>query len=179
MKITYKVKGDKKTLKNLNRYKHLSTTYIKENLKKSAETLNETAMENLNKKLGTGYTGKKWGHSDQQSIKDSAEISEAAYGEGKIEVTLTYRSPHAAVVEFGAIAGYPKPVHASQYGYKAWPIGKSQGGSPQFAKYFRVQPGYHYLDNASKSFRFLYSPNEGFRGLMSKALLKAGHIVGR
>ena len=102
------------------------------------------AMQNLQDSLGTGYTQQRWGHSDQQSIKDSKVITDIST---PIEARyrLAYTSNHAWIVEHGGIGS----VTSSG---KPFPIGKSNYGQPvAFRQSFKIQRGYHYLENAVNS----------------------------
>jgi len=168
--ITFKLKGQKKVNANINKWIIRNSNAVKRGLTKSANNLNQLAMENLNKKIGHGYTGIAWGHSNQQPIEDSKFISQpASEGDGST-ITLQYDSPHAAVVEFGGLS--TQGVPASAYGHKVWPIGASQGGGVILAPTFRVQPGYHYLQNAMQSITFTKSPGTSMRSIINNECLK-------
>jgi len=80
-------------------YNALSCFYGSE----SAEQLNKIAMDNLQGSLGGSWSKIKWGHSDTTPIGQSKEISPITYQGNILETTLSYSSPHAAVVEFGAV----------------------------------------------------------------------------
>ena len=97
------------------------------------------AMEHLESRI-------KWGHSvNSLSIKDSYDDSEVEETGKYFKRTVRYTSPHAWIVEHGGIGTIgPKPIGA-------YPIGAEQGGAVTFSKTFKLQEGYHYLENAVKS----------------------------
>jgi hypothetical protein len=106
-----------------------------------AERIDRVAMQNLTGSLGTSHTGIRWGHSQDISIRDSKVITDKSTPTRAV-VRLEYTSPHAWVVEHGGIG----KVTSSD---KPFPIGKSNFGQPvAFRQAFRIQRGYHFLENA-------------------------------
>jgi len=156
--LGYKLRNHKKIPNKLGRILTKSDSAVKKGLKDSAEYLDELAMEFLDKKLGTGIWGKKWGHSKDKPIADSKFISEVVDLGGAYEIQLAYTSKHAAVVEFGGLS--TSPIPASEYGREYWPIGASNAGNVVVrGRTFRVQQGYHYLQNSLDNINFARGPN--------------------
>ena len=177
--VSAKMKGHKMIPKKLSRLSNNSLKATKQSLSESAEQLNKIAMDNLQGSLGGSWSKIKWGHSDTTPIGQSKEISPITYQGNILETTLSYSSPHAAVVEFGAVVPHnitenytptaspvEKWIHALPG--KVFLIGMSQGaGFPR--KAFRVQQGYHYLHNAVWSLKFRRGP-EGMEGRLYNKL---------
>ena len=132
-------------VKLLNRYLKRVARKIPINCEKAvnnvANHIHNKSMINLQGSLGTSLTSEKYGHSEQISIEDSMIIS-SFHTPDKAEAKLQYNSPHAFIVEYG---GLGRVVSSDTTPFA---IGKSQGREPIYRQSFRLQRGYHYLDNA-------------------------------
>jgi len=108
-------------------------------VKELCDLINTRAMERLDSLI-------RWGHSvNSLSIRDSYDDSEVEETGKYFKRTVRYTSPHAWIVEHGG-TGIIGPKETGAY-----PIGAEQGGAVFFSKTFKLQEGYHYLENAIKS----------------------------
>lgn len=140
MQYSIQITGIDKVLSNLNKLESKIRMSIPTGLTEAADKLRDSAIQDLQGKLGTSWTHTRYGHDIyQKAIEDkSSWIKEyPKYN----EIILQSTSEHSAIVEFGGT----KIVKASDYGYKAWPIGASKGDDISLKPAFRLQIGYHYL----------------------------------
>jgi len=134
------VTGVEKVIQNILKLQAQIKMSVPAGLTEAADTLRDAAIQDLQGKLGTSWTGKRYGHDIyQKAIEDKASWIKA-YPKWN-EVLLQSTSEHSAIVEFGGT----KTIDASSYGYQAWPIGASKGDDISFRPTFRLQMGYHYL----------------------------------
>jgi len=131
---------DKKLARHLRRLELKARTAAPAAVKELCELIDERAMDNLDSKV-------KWGHSiEHENIRDTFDYSEIEDTGRYFKRTVKYTSPHAWIVEHGALGESPE----SKSG-KLYPIGQEQGNAQAFVKTFKLQEGYHYLENAMKS----------------------------
>lgn len=181
MNIKVKIKGDKKIISKMNKL----VTGINRDAYPAVESAGRYLLE-LSKKLleskrGQGYTGIDWGTS-ANPIADSGFVSKTGAIGGSPTVVVGFTSPHAFVVEYGALVpdlyisenergtmpaakSESAPIFTFQDGDKLFPIGKQQGWTPPiYATRFRIQPGYHYFYDAYTSMTFRHSFKTGLMG---------------
>jgi len=151
-----------KIIKKLDVFGNISRRLAEEKSLELLEKVHTTAMANLESSLGTGLTGVRWGHSDQLSIEESKTITKDKDG-----YILTYTSPHARVVELGALETGTVLVE-SQSKYPIHMHGMLVGATTRF----RIQPGYFYLDRAKQE--HLDDISRDYNDVIKRAIHRSG-----
>ena len=157
--------GDKLLKRKLRRTANRTPKYCNKAVRNVANHIHREAMDKLQSSLGTGYTGQKWGHSNQIPIAESKLITDTSDAT-KSEVKLEYISPHAWIVEFGGIGRVVSDD-------TPFPIGASQGYDPIFRQSFRLQQGKFYLTKTVKS----PEVNSFFKGEVAKAIKRINRRI--
>ena len=138
--FTFKLR-DKLFQRYLHKVERRLPIYCYQAVKNVAEYIDRVAMMNLQSSLGTGYTNQRWGHSTEIPIGQSQIYTNLSTPK-EVRIRLTYDTPHSWVVEHGGLGRVTSKD-------KSYPIGKSNFGEPiAFRESFKIQRGYHFLDNA-------------------------------
>jgi len=141
--VEIKITGREKLMQNIAKLRIVITADANKGLENSSKVLRDSAIDILNLSVGTGKWPSLGVSTDPIRVKEKWTIQKLS----PLEVKLTSTSGHSAIVELGAIG----EVRASDYGHKAWPIGRQQGGVVAYRPTFTLQSGYHYLTRAMNS----------------------------
>ena len=147
VKVELKIEGIDKVKNNIDIILKKLPTSLKQVTDLEINRLDTLAMKNLYSNIKTGMRTE---DSIRKKIRKEGEFEDTY----RYTRNLEYYSKHAEIVEFG---GGGEVIHAEDYGYSKWPIGKSQYGvGVYYSPTFKLQPGKQFLSNA------LYTRTAGY-----------------